>query len=285
MLEQYLIEKMAMNGEIVRIAVAVVGTAIASWYDLRNNRNVPDNFLYAFLAVACISNLIYFQQDVFTYAISVGFLVFILGYLFYRMGYIGGADIYVLTSIALLVPVFPSYINAQFNLPVVMSVVITSGILFSLYFLYFIAANIIRAGKKGRFEYLLLVPAYAVLVYFLNSIGVFGPLYLVSVSVLILSSIVFLVYKEQVVEAMSRKIPLSEVEAEDVAVLELMPALAKKYNIQRLLNSREIARLRKLKMKEKIYVYTDLPPFLPFVLAALIVSVVFGDLLMHSISL
>ncbi len=280
-LANFLLSRMVMDGEAVRVGAAVLGTAIAAWYDLTNNRNVPNNFLYAFLAVALIANAVFFSPQLAPYTFGIAIAVFIIGYLFYRAGYVGGADIYVLTSIALLVPVFPSYVNAMFNFPVVLSIVISSGVLFALYFLYFILANIVLRGKKGKYEYLLLLPAWAILVYFLASSGIFGPAYIITVSVLVLSSMLFMVYKEAVTEAMAKKVLLSQVGEEDIAVLELMPELVKKYGIKRLLDEKEILRLKKAKLKE-LYVYGDLPPFLPFVLAGLLLCVSVGDVLMFS---
>lgn len=273
-----------MEGETIRIAVALVGTAVATWYDVKNNKNVPNNFLYAFLAIAFITNAVFFQQEVFVYGTVVAAVIFAFGYLFYRLGYMGGADVYVLSSIALLLPVFPSHARVLFNFPVVFSIIISSGVLFALYFLYFIFASIMLKGGKGRFEYFILLPAYAVLVYFFASTGIFGTGYLVAISALLLSSILFMVYKYSIVEAMAKKVRLSKVEEEDVSVPELMPALAEKYKIKRLLDAEELRRLKKLKVKE-IYVYTGLPPFLPFVLVGLIISITFGDLLAYTMGI
>ncbi len=282
MFENFLLERPAIAGEAVRIAVAIIGTAIASWYDVRNNRNVPNNLLYAFLGLAFLSNIIFYQENITVYSLSVAAIVFALGYLFYKVGYIGGADVYVLASIALLIPAVPSYIPTLLNFPPVLSVIITSGVFFALYFLWFIITTIALKNIKGKFEYLLLIPIYAVLLYFLLSSGVFGFAYIIAVSTLLLASIIFMVYKEKVVAAMARKVPLSKVDEEDVAVPELMPALAKKYKIKRLLEENELKRLKKEGVKE-IYVYKELPPFLPFVLAGLLITVVVGDILTYSL--
>ncbi len=284
MIEKFILERIVMDGEIARIALAVMGTAIAAWYDLTNNKNVPNNFLYGFLAAALITNLVFFQQDVFVYGLAAALLVFAIGYVFYKIGYIGGADVYVLSSIALLLPVFPSNVTVLFNFPPVLSIIISSGVLFAFYFIYFITANIILKGRKGKYEYLLLLPAYGALVYFLASTGILGAAYLVAISALILSSVIFMTYKDAVTAEIEKKVPLSKVEEEDVAVLELMPGLAEKYKMKRLLDWNELKRLKKLKVKE-VYVYTELPPYLPFVLAGLIVSITVGDLLMYSIRL
>lgn len=282
MMLEFITERIMMQGEMARIALALIGTGIAAWYDVKNNRNVPNNFLYAFLALAFLANVAFYQQELFFYTIVVATSIFAFGYLFYKMGYIGGADVYVLASIALLLPVFPSYAKVLFNFPVVLSIIVSSGVLFALYFLYFIFKNIVLKDGKGKYEYALLLPPYAVLLYFFISSGVFGLAYIITVSVLIISSIVFMIYKESVTAAMAAKVPLSKVEDEDIAVLELMPEAVKKHGIKRLLDKKELERLKKAKVKE-IYVYRHLPPFLPFILAGLAISVTVGDMLMYSI--
>lgn len=282
MLEEYIFQRMVVEGELARVLIALAGTGVAAWYDLANNRNVPNNFLYVFLGLAFLSNLVFFQPGVMAYGVAVAMAIFLVGYVFYKMGYIGGADVYVLTAIALLLPAFPSYITVLFNFPVVLSVIITSGVLFAVYFLYYVIVNVALKDGKGRYEYLLLLPPYAILLYFFIATGIFGLAYIITITVLILSSIVFMVYKDSATEKMARKVAVSKVEEEDVAVLELMPALAKKHGIKRLLDRTEIERLKRLRVKE-IYVYKELPPFLPFVLVALALSVTVGDLLMFSI--
>lgn len=277
----FILERTIMQGEIARIILALIGTGITTWYDITNNKNVPNNILYAFIGIAFISNLIFYQQELFLYTVSIAIVIFGFGYLFYKLGYIGGADVYVLAAITLLLPVFPSHVKALFNFPMVLSIIIISGAFFALYFLCFIFAKIMAKKKKGKYEYLLLVPPYAILLYFFISSGLFGLAYLIIISILILSSIIFMVYKEAVTAAMADKLPISKIGEEEIAVLELMPELAKEYNIKRLLDEKELERLKKLGVNE-LYIYTRLPPFLPFVLAGLIISIIIGDILMYS---
>lgn len=280
---EILLQRVALSGEVARMLAALLGTAVAAYYDVTNSRNVPNNFLYGFLGLSLALSVFFYQQEVFLYGFGVAAALFAIGMLFRNLGYIGGADVYVISSIALLLPEFPSHLRVLFNFPPVFSVIIASGVLFALYFFVFILGKIVLAGKKGRWDYLLLVPVYVALMYFLSASGIFGPAYVLVLSVLILSSILFMVYKEQVTEMMAGKIPLSKVDEEDVAVLELMPEQAKKYGMKRLLDGKEIARLKKAGLKE-LYVYTGLPPFLPFILAGLAITLALGDLLMYSIN-
>ncbi|MBU0586536.1 hypothetical protein KJ780_03420 [Candidatus Micrarchaeota archaeon] len=277
MIDQWFFQYLAMQGEPFRVLIAMLGTGAATWYDLTNNKNVPDKLLYAFLGCAFLVNIVFFQQDVFIYALTIAALMFIPGYLLYRFGYIGGADVYVLTAIALALPVFPSNIAIIANVPLVLSVIIYSGVLFSIYFLSFVLFRVIFKGAKGKMEYMLVIPPYAIMLYFLYTTGFFSPAYLVILALLVIASVLFMVYKEAMMKEMSERIPISKVEPEDIASLELMQKDVKKYSIKRLLDEKEIARLKKAGLKT-ITVYTKLPPFLPFVLAALAIAILLGDL-------
>lgn len=281
MLENILFSKVELAGSVVRMAVAIVGTAIATWYDVSNNKNVPNNLLYGFVAIAFLLSLLYYQQDIFLYGLVVSGVLFAIGYAFNRLGYIGGADVYTLAAIGLLLPIYPPHIKTLFNFPPVFSIIITSGVLVALYFFIYTLVNIILKKKEGRYEYLLILPVYVALMYFISTSGIFGLAYVFSMSVLVLSSILFMVYRTPVMEAMAKKVPIEKVGEEDIAAIELMPELVKKYSIRRLLDAKEIERLKKLKLKE-LYIYSGLPPFLPFVLAALVITLVIGDLLTYS---
>ena len=68
------------------------------------------------------------------------------------------------------------------------------------------------------------------------------------------------------------KIPLSQVEPEDVIAIEAMDNdMVKKYGIKRLATESEIKRLKSLKIKE-LWVYTKLPAFLPFLCLGVILA-------------
>ena len=60
MLEQVIFGQLTMPGELIRVLLAFIGTAVAAYYDVFNNKNIPDNFLYGFLGLAFIVNLVLF---------------------------------------------------------------------------------------------------------------------------------------------------------------------------------------------------------------------------------
>lgn len=281
MMIDYLFTDLEMKGEEIRIAIAVLATLIASWFDLTNKRNVPNSFLYAFLGIAVIINLVFFNE-VSKLSFIIGGVIFLVGYLIYKNGLIGGADVYVITSISILLPIFPSYINMPINMPLVFSLIILSGILFSLYFLFFVFTQIIIRGKKGNYIYLLLGLGYLIILWLIYEIGVFNYIYIFSIGILALASVLYLTYKEAILESFAKKVTIDEVEEEDIAAVELMEK-EMQLKVKRLLDKNEIENLKNKGIKELI-VYKNLPPFLPFVLAALIICLIYGDIVLLSLN-
>jgi len=97
---------------------------------------------------------------------------------------------------------------------------------------------------------------------------------------MLFASIFFVAYRNDIYRLQAEKIPLNKAEPEDVLALELIDSeLARKYKLQRLLTRGELARLKKLKIKE-LWVYTKLPPFLPFLLVGFILALFFSKYLL-----
>ena len=101
MIEKLIFGNLLIPGETVRIVLALAGTAVATYFDLFNNKSIPNNVLYAFLAIAFLTNVMFFNQDLFLFGIGVAILVGAAGFVFYHIGQLGAADVFVLASIAL----------------------------------------------------------------------------------------------------------------------------------------------------------------------------------------
>ena len=69
---------------------------------------------------------------------------------------------------------------------------------------------------------------------------------------------------------------LDDALAEDVLALEIMNKdMRERFKIPRLVTKAEIERLKKTKVPE-VWVYTKLPPFLPFILVGMLMSLLFA---------
>jgi hypothetical protein len=89
-----------------------------------------------------------------------------------------------------------------------------------------------------------------------------------------------MMYRDSMLHLLAEELPIAQLEAEDVLALEIMNKdLIERYKLPRLLKEKEIARLKKTKVKD-LWVYTKLPPFVPFILVGMVLGLLFGkDLL------
>ena len=278
MIERLLFFPMNMPFEEARIVIALVGTLIGVYFDVFNNRNIPNLYLYAFLAVALLSNVVFYDADVFIYAILLAAIVFFAGFLLYRTGQLGGADVFVLASITLLLPISPSYIKIPFNFPFIFSVLLFGGVAFSVFAIGFFAKRL--KGRKARpnFFYLILLIPYFLFAYIFISAPFFSPAYFFIASILLLSTIFFLMFREPINESMTERVLLRKTGDEEVLAREKMGETMKKLKIGPVLGQKERKALERAAVKH-IWIYSQLPPFLPFVFVGMVLALFFGDLL------
>jgi len=277
--------------EELRIGIALLGTAAATYFDLSNNRNVPNSLLYGFLAFAVLLNL-FAPGESIIYTFAVSAIIFAAGWLFYRAGQIGGADVFVLASISLLLPVQPlsSMQNATTPLlqfPFALYIFAIAGLLFILAMLATYAPAALRGALSGKIKIAPekwayaagLALLFAAFAYFAQSVPFVPASYIALLGILVLSSMFFLLFREHVRDAMLSYVPLSKIEEEDVIALEHMGrGLAEKYSIPRVMGAPDLARLKKSKIPLARWpVYKKMHVFLPYILLALLVMILLGD--------
>jgi Flp pilus assembly protein protease CpaA len=280
MIEEVLFGNLAMPGETIRLVIAFLGVAVATYFDVFNRRNVPNYFLYAFLAVAFITNLVLYQEDIFLFSVALAVFFSAISFIFYRFGQLGGADVFILASVILLLPIHPTFVGLTFNLPFIFSVIVFAGVAFAVYVVAFYGLKLLEVGAQPKLQYLLLLLPYLLFAFvYINSV-IFSPIYFVFVSVLLIATIFFLMYKEDINLLLAERMSPAELEEEDVLALEMMDQKkVKKFELKRLATKSEIERMKKLKVPE-VWVYSKLPPFLPFLLFGMILALLFASSLL-----
>lgn len=281
-----------MELELLRVAVAIAGCAVAAFFDVFNKRNIPNTLTYAFVAAGVLVNLWQIDFVVFASTLAVAMVVGVLGYLFYRSGQIGGADVLVFVAIALLLPGHPKALlgswqaPALFELPFVVSVFVSSGFLFIIAIAVAFVPRAVRAvmEKKSGVKTThavyaaVVLAAYAALVYVANGMG-FSPAYFVLVGVLVFCSAFIMLFRELIVGSMVENVSLREIEEEDVLAVEKMDVgIVKKFGLQKLVTFEQLKKLKETRLK-KFPVFKRMPAFLPFLLGGLILSLLVGDAL------
>lgn len=262
--------------EIIRLLIAVLGSGIAAYYDAYNKKNVPEIFLYGFLAVSLLTN-------VFDYTYFIKFLPIMLPliailYILYRMGQVGGADVIVLAAIYAAIPVFP-FVEDQF-VPSSLMVLAIGTVLASIYMIAKYVPAMWKKTIKGEikftvwqiFQVIILLFSFLMLIY-IYYIFPIAPLWILIVSgILFFESIFFIIYKDEISKQMV--VWKKTIEPEDVIVVELIDKkLVEKYKIQRLTDENQSRKLNKLKRKWPVF---DLPMFLPFIFVGLIIYILLG---------
>ncbi len=282
-----------MPFELARIFVAVAGTAVASYFDITNNKTIPNKVTYSFLAIAVLFALSSLDPSSIIYSFGIAAAVFALGYAMYMLGQIGGADIFILSAIALLLPLQPTslLITGEFpiSFPFVLSVIISGGLLFSLAMVFRFAPKAFTALLKGKvrltrekYAYSALILAtYLVFVYVASSLPFFPLSYVLLFSFVVLASTFFMVFREYISDSMIEYVPLEKIDEEDILAVDKIPEeKVKKYNLKKLLTENELKRLKREKVPiKKFPVYTGLPMLLPYLLVGLVFSIIFGDVI------
>ena len=280
-LEAIIFGNLQLEQEMLRIIVALAGLIIFSWFDLFNNRNIPNNLLYLFLGISVLVNLAY-SSNTLEFSLLVSLLIALVSYIFYRAGQIGGADALVLVSISQLLPIHPSFLNLSFNFPFIFSTFLFSGFLFIIYFISYFLVRVIKEQSPANSLYLLLSIPYLAFSYFYINSPIFFPFYFLILSLSFISIIFFYTYKDSISKMLIEEVPLKDVQEEEILAIDFMDqTIIKKFNIQRLVTKKEIEKLKKSKLK-KIFVYTKLPPFIPFILFGFILALLFSNYLLLS---
>ncbi len=267
-----------MQGETIRIIIALIGTLICAYFDIYNKRNVPNNFLFLFLAIAILINLVFFNNDLLHYVFFVTVVLAVIGYLSYILGYLGGADVFVILSLALLIPIPPSFVGMEINYPFILFVLIFSFVISALYmFIHSIIKLSNEKKVKPDKKYFLFIIPYSAVIYIVWNLPFFSPIFFVILSITLFLSIFFMAYRESLNRMIAQKIPLKKVEEEDILAIEFMDKdIVWKHRLQRLVTADELKRLKKLKLGE-VWVYTNLPPFLPFLFIGLLSALLFSQ--------
>ncbi len=269
--------------EGIRIVVAVLMLAVGTYFDMFKNKNVPDNFLYLCLGVALLFAVFPFN-DLSLYALVQGVFIFAIGYMMYKAGQIGGADVYLITAVALLLPVPPSVAGVGMAIPFIFFVIIFAGLLFTTYNVAYFVVKLSREKiTKIDWAYLILAVPFAIFAYFyLNSIF-YSPVYFSIITILFIGAVVFGAFREDIMRHAVARVPVEKAE-EEVFASEYASERERRVVKVRVIDKKTIEELKKAKIKE-ITVYGKLPLFIPFLLAGVLLSLFFANLLFPDVIL
>ncbi|MEM4348433.1 MAG: hypothetical protein QXN37_02585 [Candidatus Anstonellaceae archaeon] len=276
----------------IRVIVSVLFTAASAYFDLFNNKWVPNNLVYAFLAAAIFLNFIFFSPATF-HAFAFGAAIFALSFLLYKAGQIGGADMFVLSAIAIALPYAPQPFFAEGKTapyPFIISVLVPASIFFILHMLLRFLPYVTELAKKGKITFSLekfvglaalslSFAAFNIALFMLP--GRISQAFILLIAFLFVSLLFFSFFKKEIKEAMAQRVKVSLLQEEDVLALELMnQQLVRKLSLKPVITKEQIAKLKAARIREVI-VYTKMPFFLPHLLLGLLFALLFGDILTY----
>lgn len=238
--------------------IATIFLLLFSYYDIFNNRIVPEWLSYSFIAVSIIVFVVLISP-IEIMKIIIALIVFLIGYVIYKLGYLGGADVFVITALVLLLPL------QTYGIPSIILLLLGSMLLTMIYVMF----NFLIKNKEIKFEKQDIITAglwiigYSALAYMIYNIGqtTIG----IVVFILGLINSLFALIKMNLMDSMIETIPLKKVIEEDILAVDKMDKkFIEENKIDRLLGKEQIIKLKELGVME-VPVYTGLPPYLPFI--------------------
>ncbi len=284
-----------MSFEIFRVVIAVIIAVIYVYFDIFNNRDVPNAFVYAALAIAALLTFTYPARLV-ELSLLLAFAIGALGYIIYRAGFWGAGDFFELVTISLIIPMQPRPLLVsinQFNMPFVVSIFIAAGFaalwFVPLYYLFMNKKKVEKTKTQPIYKVLsiMLLVFYLVLLLFIYMF--FGIDWQKTLIVLLIAipSAFTLAYEEEVTEKMTKRVKPRDLQPEDIIAVNLMSKsdieyFKSKYKSFGRLVTPEM--LRHLKNVEKeVPVYSNAIPFALFIFIGLCISLLFGNILLFLI--
>lgn len=284
---------------LVRAASVVAIGAAYMLFDLLNNRNVPEIFAYATLAYGALLTVLYLQAGTIAVSAGIALIVLGLGYIVYRIGQIGAADVIEFAAISLMLPLQGIPIAGtlpQFGLPFIISVLICTGIaalvIVPIYYLPR-ARRLLKKplssyiDNKGMFKVTLLTAVYAIFMAFLGLELGTGAAGLSIIALLLIGSTLVMLFERPITNAMVEMVPASRFEEGDIIAFSLMKrsdiAAVKRRvkGFDRLVTGKLIEQLKAKRISYKFPVYKNAMPLALPIFIGITVSLLFGNIILY----
>lgn len=282
----------------VRVAAVVVIALVYMLFDLFNSRNVPSMFAYATLGFGTVFTILYLNVSAIMISLGIAAVIGALGYLVYRAGQLGGADVIEFAAISMILPLQPApYLSSifQFNLPFIISVFIATGVvalaLIPLYYIPMARSSLRKSmwsyvDRSAIFKGAVLTVAYLAFLLFLVFATNAGVIGLLIVVVVMISSILTMTFERPITDSMVERIPAGKFEEGDMIALNMMnekeigEMKRKIRGFGRLVTLRVIGEMKRKKVTRKFPVYRKAMPLALPIFIGIVLSLLFGNLLL-----
>jgi len=258
--------------QLIQQGVLFLGTLLGGITDAKTGY-IYDKITYPMIAIGAILSFVQLQW--FNIGLAVG--IFILMYIGYRFGKIGGGDVKIFTGIALLNP----YNNLEFVLAIALFAAIGAMLFYSVFYSlkYLRKGFVLKDNKEGIRSAGVL--GIAVIIYFFVLVqnGFFNEMILYIIGVPFAAGIVFIALQKGIKkEFFEKKISLKEYEEDEIIVeerntkkvLDIMKG-------KQLVGEKELSQMKKNGIKH-IWVLRDLPRFGPFIFIGVIMAMLMPNI-------
>ncbi|MEK6834662.1 MAG: prepilin peptidase [Nanoarchaeota archaeon] len=277
--------------DIILVIISLIWLIFASLEDIKT-REVPDWISYSLITIALAFYLI--KSIIFN---DVSFIIqslfglgvfFFLGNLMYYMRQWGGGDVKLFSCLGALFPLYPrellNYFNPNLQLPFLLILIINIVIFGALYSLIYGLYLIIKNKNRVKFNFKI-NKLYAFLALILSLITLFLQDLILRMLILLLAFLI-LVYPYMknfihIIEhkIMTKRISLDKLTEGDWVIKDIYYKGKLIYNKNNPgVTNLDIKLFEKIKLK-KVWIKEGIP-FIPSFLVALIISLIFGNLLL-----
>ncbi len=279
---------------LIRIASAVLIAAAYMLFDIFNNRNVPGMLAYATLGYGAVLTLLYLSTTAILVSAAIAFVVLGIGYMIYKAGQIGAADVIEFAALSLIIPIqpLPLLMNnlRQFGIPFVVSVLISTGLAALVIVpLYYIPKarrtnRLMQVSKGSMLKAATVAGAYLLFAVALERIGGITLRGSVILAVLLIGSATITLFEDPITSAMVRYTTVSKFDEGDLIAFNLMSkqdieATKKKVKrFDRLVTPELIKEMRAKHITSKFPVYKEALPLALPIFIGVAISLLLGNI-------
>lgn len=288
-----------MDLTILRVGSIVVIALIYMLFDLLNKRNVPSAFAYATLIYALALTVSYLNFTLVAESIGLAVAVLGFGYMLYKGGQLGAADVIELAALSMMMPLQPqAYLIPsveQLGLPFIFSLIVNAGIAaFIIVPLFYIpraerrySGHILRlVGRQDAVKAAFVAGAYLIFAFSLSLIAVPNLVFMVLIALMLIGSALIALFEKPITGSMIKMIGPKEFEEGDIIEVRMMTqksieaAKRQVSSFGRLVTSRMISEMKRKRVKLKFPVYRNAFPFAVPLFISAVLSLLFGNLIL-----
>ncbi|MEM0147972.1 MAG: hypothetical protein QXY10_00030 [Candidatus Micrarchaeaceae archaeon] len=285
-----------INFYLIRIITAITIATIYMCYDLFNRRNIPNIIIYTTSIIGIA--FLFIMPTILVESATFAIIAFFVGFLIYKIGQIGLGDIIEIVLLSLIIPFqeVPLLINKiQYPLPFILSLFIASGFiaLIIVPIIYIPKAarkNLLHLNKnetkKAEFKVIIFSVAYLIFAGMLANFGMLSLYGIILIGIFIFSSDITILFEKAMIRVMIIYKKASELGIDDMIAISLMnkelldSIKSKVPEFTGLATKNIIEELKENRINSKIPVYENGIPFAVPIFLGLIISLLFGNILL-----